>query len=605
MKKIILFLVLLTVYFTLSATSVQYETQKILASDGAAGDNLGKSVSIDGDYSIVGANGDDFNGDNSGSAYIYYNNGTNWVEQQKLTASDSNNGDEFGSAVAISGNYAIIGSSYDDDNGENSGSAYIFFNNGTNWVEQQKLTASDSNNGDEFGSAVAISGNYAIIGSSYDDDNGENSGSAYIFFNNGTSWVEQQKLTASDGTVGDDFGFSVSISGNYALIGSNYDDYNGEHSGSAYVFYNNGNSWVEQQKLTASDGAANDDFGFSVSISNSLAIVGAPAATFITGAAYVFYYNGVTWVEQQKLTASDGEGFDCFGISTSIYNNYAIAGAHSPMNTIKSSSAYIFHYDGSYWIEQQKLITSDGIPQDDFGYSVSISDSISVIGASHDDDNGGWSGSAYIFDLTEDNSLPVTLSSFDAIRTNSNFVELNWITKSETDMSGYNLLRAENNSLNGALKVNTAIITASNLACEHNYKFTDEEVELDNTYYYWLESIAMSGNVEYYGPVTVSLDKEKPEEYTNLGIMGIYPNPFNPETNIDYSVKEETPVEISVYNIKGQRVKTLVDKSVSAGDHNVAWHGDSDSDTPVSSGVYFVKMITGNHIETRKIVLMK
>ncbi len=208
-----------------------------------------------------------------------------------------------------------------------------------------------------------------------------------------------------------------------------------------------------------------------------------------------------------------------------------------------------------------------------------------------------------------DNSLPVTLSSFKAIQSTDKNVLIEWSTASETEMNGFNVYRNFENNQTDALMVNSQIIGSDNTSSGSDYSISDFDVDYNNTYYYWLESVSLSGNSNFYGPVRVTVEKEKdeetPEEFTKLGIQGIYPNPFNPETNIDYSVKEETPVSIAVYNLKGQRVKTLVDKAVSAGDHKVVWHGDSDSGKSVSSGVYFVKMITGNHIETRKIVLMK
>ena len=146
---------------------------------------------------------------------------------------------------------------------------------GTTWTQQQKLTASDGASEDRFGYSVSLSGDYALIGASFVDDNGSESGSAYVFVRSGTTWTQQQKLTASDGAANDHFGYSVSLSGDCALIGAWGDDDSGSESGSAYVFVRSGTTWTEQQKLTASDGASTDLFGYSVSISGDTAIVGA------------------------------------------------------------------------------------------------------------------------------------------------------------------------------------------------------------------------------------------------------------------------------------------------------------------------------------------
>ena len=158
-----------------SAPATAQTEFKLTASDAAAHDRFGQSVSIDGDYAIVGANGNDDAGTGSGSAYIFVRSGTNWTQQAKLTASDAAEGDHFGTSVSISGDYAIVGAHANDDGGSYSGSAYIFVRSGTNWTEQAKLTASDANGADEFGISVSIDGDYAIVGAYRDDDGGQNS----------------------------------------------------------------------------------------------------------------------------------------------------------------------------------------------------------------------------------------------------------------------------------------------------------------------------------------------------------------------------------------------------------------------------------------------
>ena len=154
----------------------------------------------------------------------------------KLTPSDGAVWDCFGYSVSISGEYAIVGAHYDNDKGNNSGSAYIFKRDGTGWTEQAKVTASDGAAYDEFGRSIAISGDCAIVGAYYDDDNGSNSGSAYIFKRDNSSWSEQAKIIANDGAVDDHFGCSVAISGDYAIVGVHCDDDNGNESGSAYIY---------------------------------------------------------------------------------------------------------------------------------------------------------------------------------------------------------------------------------------------------------------------------------------------------------------------------------------------------------------------------------
>jgi len=236
-------------------------------------------------------------GDWNGAAYVFVRNGERWEEQAKLTASSVAEGlsDHFGWSVAINGDVAIVGSPYDDDAGKNSGSAYVFLYNGDTWEEKKKLTASDAAAGDHFGRSVAIDGDMAIVGSPYDDDAGTSSGSAYVFVRNGDMWEETKKLTARDTAAGDYFGWSVAISGDVVIVGADEDDDAGGDSGSAYVFIRNGDMCEEKRKLTASDATASDYFGYSVAISGDVAIVGSfgdDNAGGNSGSAYIKYYDG-------------------------------------------------------------------------------------------------------------------------------------------------------------------------------------------------------------------------------------------------------------------------------------------------------------------------
>jgi hypothetical protein len=228
----------LSVFFVFILGSNTYATTeaKLLASDGAANDRFGLSVSISGDVVLVGAHGDDDNGLNSGSAYVFRWNGGSWVQMQKLVASDGVANDTFGRTVSISGDLALVGAWGDNDNGNASGSAYIFRWNGSSWMQEQKLLASDGAESDEFGWSISIRSDIALVGARGHDDKGYRSGSAYVFRWNGSSWVQEQKLLASDGALGDYFGESVSISGDVAVVGAWADDDNGGDSGSAYVF---------------------------------------------------------------------------------------------------------------------------------------------------------------------------------------------------------------------------------------------------------------------------------------------------------------------------------------------------------------------------------
>jgi hypothetical protein len=378
------------------------QSQKLITSDGIAGEHFGCSVSLSGDTALIGAawrDCDDGTEVGTGAAYVFIRNGTIWTQQAKLLASDGSTEDGFGGSVSLDGDTALIGAEWDDDNGTCSGSAYVFTRNGTTWTQQAKLTASDGTAADHFGCSVSLSGDTALIGAFFDEEYGWDGyvGSAYVFTRNGTKWIQQQKLTTLDGWESPTFGWSVSLSGDTALIGAIYGSNNdGWMSGSAYVFTFDDRKWIHQQKLTASDSGYMDGFGSSVSLYGDTALIGAEWDD--NGSAYVFTRNGTKWIQQQKLTASDGKEFNLFGGSVSLDGDTALIGAYGDdRNKEYPGSAYVFTYNGSTWIQQQKLTASDGNKFDNFGCSVCLNGDIALIGARYDDDKGTDSGSAYIF----------------------------------------------------------------------------------------------------------------------------------------------------------------------------------------------------------------
>ena len=255
-------------------------------------------------------------------------------------------------------------------------------------VPEFKLTADDGASWDRFGSSVSISGDRVVVGA-FGDNSG--SGSAYVFSYNGSTWTQEAKLTASDAAAGDYFGYAVSISGDRVVVGAYGDDIG---SGSAYVFSYDGSTWTQETKLTASDAAGMDYFGWSVSISGDRVVVGA-FADDPAGSAYVFSYDGNGWTQEAKLTASDAADGDDFGQSVSI-SGYTVVVGVSAADT-GSGSAYVFRYDGSDWAEETKLTASDAAAYDHFGYAVSISGDRVVAAALGDDDGGADTGAAYVF----------------------------------------------------------------------------------------------------------------------------------------------------------------------------------------------------------------
>lgn len=393
----------------------QCELNKKTPSDAEAGDLFGRAVAVDGSLAVVGANQDKIDGIMSGSAAVFARDsgGTdNWAQVAKLAAADGQTKDDFGYTVSISLDTVVIGVPRDDDDGANSGSAYVFSQNHggpDNWGQVRKVTAGDPGSKDRFGNSVSLSGDTLVVGANQDDDQGSNSGSAYVFHRNAggaNAWGQVAKLTANDGVRGDNFGISVSVHGDFALVGAHRDDDAGRNSGAAYVFYRDAggsDAWGQVRKLTASDGAADHQFGMSVSINGNIALVGAYTADS-KGAAYIFGRapeGPDLWGEVTKLSASDGEHADSFGYTVSLSGSFALVSAVGDDDAGTSSgSAYLFGQDEGgtdNWGEITKLLASDGALADLFGLTAAVGGDVVLVGSVYDDDAGPNSGSAYLF----------------------------------------------------------------------------------------------------------------------------------------------------------------------------------------------------------------
>jgi len=391
----------MAVAFLTLAASVRADLEwehKLTDPNGVADDSFGSSVSISGDLCVIGSPTDDDNGHDSGSAYIFRFDGSDWVPESKLTASDGSAWDLFGISVSLDGNRCLVGANGDDDSGDHTGSAYIFRYDEPDWVQETKLTAFDGAQDDEFGTSVSLCGDVCLIGASGDDDNGDGSGSAYVFRFDGHSWAYERKLLALDGQAGDLFGTSVSISTDLCIIGAKFDDDNGDKSGSAYIFRYGDPNWVQQAKLMPSDGEAEDFFGGSVAADGGHCIVGAHGDDDRgqrAGSAYAFRFADPNWVQEAKLTASDGDAWDSFGWSVAVSGDVGVVGAYMD-NAIASEagSAYIFRFADGNWGREIKLAGSDSAEHDHFGWSVSLDLDNVLVGAIRKNE---YTGAAYTF----------------------------------------------------------------------------------------------------------------------------------------------------------------------------------------------------------------
>ncbi|HOX47521.1 MAG TPA: hypothetical protein PK668_28265 [Myxococcota bacterium] len=382
-----------SVYVFVRVVAVWSQEQKLTSSDGRAGDHFGAAAAASGDTVVIGAPEDDDRGADSGSAQVFVRSGLTWPRQQVLLAPDGAAGDSFGVAVAISGDTLVVGADGNAASASLSGAAYVFVRSGATWTLQQKLTASDAEANDHFGWSVAISGNTILVGAPY-NDSPSMSGSAYVFVRSGAVWTEQQKLIAPDAAASDFFGAVVSLDVNSALIGAYYDDDLGADSGSTYVFVRSGTTWTLQQKLTAPDGAAGDWFGYAVAISGDRAAVGAPRDDDLganSGSAHVFTRSGTTWSQEQKLTGYNGAAADQFGFSVALWNDLLAVGApymDDPSGIVNCGKTGLFWRTAGAWASQYNLSGSYPNPMmdgDNFGSAVALSDGQVVVGAPNDD----------------------------------------------------------------------------------------------------------------------------------------------------------------------------------------------------------------------------
>ena len=435
---------------------------KRTASDSSSYDEFGYSVAISGDTVVVGSRYDDDDGEKSGSAYIFQRNQgglNNWGQLTKLVTDDAVTGDWFGRSVSISGDTVVIGANGVDDGGSGSGAAYIFQRDQggiNNWGQITKLLASDPSVDDRFGQAVAISGDTVVISANADDDNGIDSGSSYIFQRDQgglDNWGQVTKLLASDGAAGDSFGYSVAIDANIILVGARADADNGIDSGSAYIFQRDQgglDNWGQLTKLLPSDGSAGDIFSRSVSISDDTAVIGA-IYNDDSGSAYVFQRDqgGINnWGQLTKLLASDAAAGDTFGISVSISGNTVVVGAsHDDDNGLGSGSAYVFQRDqggSNTWGQlPNKLLASDGLTNEQIGYSSVVSNDTIVLGSHKVDGVGIESGAIYIFGSNTDLSLTVR-DDTDPVTVGNNYNYIVSVTSNDTllssDVSGFDLV---------------------------------------------------------------------------------------------------------------------------------------------------------------------
>lgn len=414
-------------------TSYSVLTKKV-ASDRAINDRFGYSIAMSGNFAVVGAPYHSHGATACGSAYILERDGSgNWNQIQEIYATDRQADDHFGWSVSISGDYIIVGAPDEDHDASglnamaSSGSVYIFKRNTSGvWAQDYKLVASDRETGDQVGWSVGIYGNNAVAGApNQEEPLGTNEGAIYVMSRNGSGvWSIVNKAKANDGQANDHLGYSVSIYNTEIAAGAPDQDFDAAggsaltDAGAVYSFMRVSGVWSQTQKMVAADRKAGDKFGFSVSRFNSSVSIGAPYQDYTTGvsnlasnagAVYLFNKNG-TWSQHQKLTTSDRQINDNFGYSVAMSAHDIVAGApfddhSSPSILLDAGSIYVFNpMPGNTWAQRQRLIASDAAASDNFGNAVAIQGTRIIAGAWNEDENASGTttlssaGSAYVFE---------------------------------------------------------------------------------------------------------------------------------------------------------------------------------------------------------------
>ena len=381
----------------------QCETQILAPSDLAAGDRFGGAVDHSAELAVVGANRHDTAaGTDAGAVYVYGKQGAGWALVQKLTPADAAASDFLGVSVALSGDRILASASGDDGAASDAGSVYVFEEQGGVWVETAELTTSDAGPSDLLGRSIDLEGDRAVIGAPFHDGTGIGRGAAYVFEHQGGAWIQTAKLVPPPGTGLLQFGISVSLPAAAILVGAQLASQQAHEAGSAFVFQKLGPLWFQQAKLLAADPTVAAQFGGSVSLAGTRAVIGASnhdlGGGVSAGAVYVFEQSGAAWAQVAKLTASDAIAEDQFGSSVDQSGDLILVGdLGDDVGGFVSGSAYLFEKQGPTWVETAKLTSSDTAPSDVFGEAVSLAAGWALIGAPGPLAPGPDPGSATLF----------------------------------------------------------------------------------------------------------------------------------------------------------------------------------------------------------------
>lgn len=378
------------------------ELQKLLPGGLSNYDHMGAAVALEGDVAVLGAPEKDVVGYDEGGAWVYRYDGSLWQEEQLLTGNDSANYDDYGFAVALSGNFLAIGAPLHDELGTDSGAVYVYKYAGGSWSLNRKLTASDGNAGDRFGFALAMHGDTLVVGAPGDDITTTDVGSVYVFEYQGTfvGWTESQKLTAPVTAAYDQFGYSLDMDDQRIAVGSPYRDTAYYDAGAVLLFVASGGSWVYETELTSASANYYDSLGWDVAVDGSMLVVGVPYDDDMgsqTGCVLVFHEAGGVWSEQTTLFSPAPTANEYYGARVDVQDRVLVVGVqNADVDGYDSGAVYSYLQRGPVWYYDQPLGSSAGAASDYFGSAVALDDFRLLTGAMYDDDATYDGGAGFI-----------------------------------------------------------------------------------------------------------------------------------------------------------------------------------------------------------------
>ena len=577
-------------------SAIQTEDQTFKASTAPNEEKFGWSASVDGDRGVVGAPDDELSGVGQPGYVFCYEWDDQlgiWIQSQAISHSELVHGDQFGWAVSMDGDRLLIGArTRMNSGGHNTGAVYFYEWSGTQWLYKQRLEDSAATTADDFGFSVSLDGDVAVIGAPTKANSlGQGTGVVYVFrYNNTTQmWEEEDRVEPS--VESREFGYSVSASGEVFVVGAPKESNSGPETGSAHFYRHDGNgNWNHEDEVVHTSPEGGDRFGHSVSLDGPRAVVGAPekndAVYYKIGFAYEFDYNSASGNWDQiggGINHSPGGEDDRFGWSVSLQGDDLVVGAYTRRNSASNQAGIAFFYQRDATTWTQEVVLRESDEQHDDMFGRAVALS----------GNQVFIGAP--FKVADDNhrglAYAFTLSEIDvqapAPPTNVRLLpgrRIGWNPAPEPDFDHHTVYGSQTDQFESARFVANHSGSTMNLGPRF-------------CRHYWVTTSDDSGN-ESAPTKSIGIRKPRPRRFPN--IIDIAPSPFNPVTTIRYSVAEPSLVSMSVVDVGGRIVDRLIDgEYVPAGDHAFSYA------TSLPSGVYFVRLQIGTQLDSRRIVILK